>query len=133
MGALHYLTEISWLHDRQYFTKGKYDHIVMWAIGALILFENIAYKYDWNWPLGSNFGNKIIFVALAGALLMVFVKNAIVKIVGLLLILLISNVIFQPDKRDGFAFFIGALVHTIGSCVCIYRLFYFIRRFKNPK
>jgi len=113
MGPLHYLTEISWLHDRQYFTKGKYDHLVMWAIGALILFENIAYKYDWNWPLGSNFGNKIIFVALAGALLMVFVKNAVVKIVGLLFILLISNVIFQPDKRDGFAFFIGALVPTL--------------------
>ena len=25
MGPLHYLTEISWLHDRQYFAKGKYD------------------------------------------------------------------------------------------------------------
>ena len=27
LGPLHYLTEISWLHDRQYFTKGKYDFI----------------------------------------------------------------------------------------------------------
>lgn len=113
MGPLHYLTEISWLHDRQYFTKGKYDHLVMWAIGALILLANIASKNDWNWPLGSNFGNKIIFVALAGSLLMVFVKNAIIKVVGLLSILLISNVIFQPDKRDGFAFFIGVLVPTL--------------------
>lgn len=29
MGPLHYLTEISWLHDRQYFTKGKFDSIVL--------------------------------------------------------------------------------------------------------
>jgi hypothetical protein len=26
LGPLHYLTEISWLHDRQYFAKGKYDY-----------------------------------------------------------------------------------------------------------
>ena len=24
LGPLHYLTEISWLHDRQYFAKGKF-------------------------------------------------------------------------------------------------------------
>ena len=29
LGPLHYLTEISWLHDRQYFTKGKYDFIAV--------------------------------------------------------------------------------------------------------
>ena len=27
LGPLHYLTEISWLHDRNYFSKGKYDFI----------------------------------------------------------------------------------------------------------
>ncbi|MEI8117380.1 MAG: hypothetical protein WCH03_07560, partial [Flavobacteriia bacterium] len=29
LGPLHYLTEISWLHDRNYFAKGKYDFIVL--------------------------------------------------------------------------------------------------------
>ena len=113
MGPLHYLTEISWLHDRKYFAKGKYDNIVLWLIGALILLESLAYRYNWNWPFDSNFGNKIIFVALAGSLLMVFVENVFIKIIGLLFVLLISNVIFQPDKRDGFAFFIGALLPTL--------------------
>ncbi len=113
MGPLHYLTEISWLHDRQYFTKGKYDHIVLWAIGVLIVLESIAYRSGWNWPFTSDFGNKIIFVALAGSLLMVFVQNVFVKVFGLLFVLLISNVIFQPDSRDGFTFFIGALLPTL--------------------
>jgi hypothetical protein len=113
MGPLHYLTEISWLHDRQYFTKGKYDNIVLWGIGVLILLESIAYKNGWNWPFSSEFGNKIIFVALAGSLLMVFVKNVFLKVFGLLFVLLISNVIFSPDTRDGFAFFIGALLPTL--------------------
>jgi hypothetical protein len=113
MGPLHYLTEISWLHDRQYFTKGKYDNIVLWVIGVIILLESIAYRNHWNWPFSSDFGNKIIFVALAGSLLMVFVKNVFIKVFGLLFVLVISNMIFQPDKRDGLAFFIGALVPTL--------------------
>ena len=113
LGPLHYLTEISWLHDRQYFTKGKYDSIVLWLIGIIILLESLAYRNHWNWPLSSAFGNKIIFVALTGSLLMVFVKNVYLKVFGLLFILFISNAVFQPDQRDGFAFFIGALVPTL--------------------
>jgi hypothetical protein len=113
LGPLHYLTEISWLHDRQYFTKGKYDSIVLWVIGAIILFESLAYRYKWDWPFGSDFGNKIIFVALTGSLLMIFVKNVYVKVGGLFFILVIANSIFQPDERDGFAFFIGALLPTL--------------------
>lgn len=113
LGPLHYLTEISWLHDRQYFTKGKYDNLVLWGIGVIILLESLAYRYHWDWPFQSDFGNKIIFIALTGSLLMVFVKNVFIKIFGFLVILVISNVIFQPDQRDGFAFFIGALLPTL--------------------
>ncbi len=113
LGPLHYLTEISWLHDRQYFTKGKYDNIVLWAIGVIILLESLAYRNHWNWPFSSDFGNKIIFVALTGSLLMVFVKNVYIKVFGLLFILFISNALFNPDKRDGLAFFIGALLPTL--------------------
>lgn len=113
MGPLHYLTEISWLHDRQYFTKGKYDNIVLWVIGVLVVLESLNIRYDLNLPFKNDFSNKIIFVALAGSLLMVFVKNVFIKIFGLLFVLVISNMIFQPDKRDGFAFFIGALLPTL--------------------
>ncbi len=113
MGPLHYLTEISWLHDRQYFTKGKYDVVALWGIGVLILFESLAYRYHWNWPFSSAFGNKIIFVALAGSILMVFVKNVYLKVGGLFFILFIANGIFQADTKDGFAFFIGALIPTL--------------------
>ncbi|MFM7311121.1 MAG: hypothetical protein ACKOZY_10975, partial [Flavobacteriales bacterium] len=38
LGPLHYLTEISWLHDRQYFAKGKYDYLVLLIIGVLLSF-----------------------------------------------------------------------------------------------
>jgi hypothetical protein len=113
MGPLHYLTEISWLHDRQYFTKGKYDNIVLWVIGVLILLESLAYRNGWDFPFDSAFGNKIIFLAFTGSLLMVFVKNVAIKIGGLLFVLLVANGIFQSDERDGLAFFIGALLPTL--------------------
>lgn len=35
LGPLHYLTEISWLHDRGYFTTGSRDWI--WLIGATLI------------------------------------------------------------------------------------------------
>jgi hypothetical protein len=36
LGPLHYLTEISWLHDRQYFSKGKYDFLILFIIGVFL-------------------------------------------------------------------------------------------------
>ncbi|NOU37439.1 MAG: hypothetical protein HOO89_01910 [Ferruginibacter sp.] len=113
LGPLHYLTEISWLHDRQYFTKGKYDSIVLWIIGVIILLISLAYRYNWALPFDNSFSTKIIFVAFIGSLLMVFVKNVFIKIGGLLFILLISNVLFEADKRDKLAFFIGSLLPTL--------------------
>lgn len=36
LGPLHYLTEISWLHDRQYFTRQSYDRWVLFVLIALV-------------------------------------------------------------------------------------------------
>ena len=46
LGPLHYLTEISWLHDRNYFTKGKYDFIVLGLIAFLITYDYFAMTYE---------------------------------------------------------------------------------------
>ena len=113
MGPLHYLTEISWLHDRQYFTKGKHDHIVLWIIGVLVLLQGLAIDNEWNFPFDSSFVNKIIFVALTGSLLMIFVKNALIKIFGLVFILIIAQGLFKSDKNDALALLIGALIPTL--------------------
>ena len=42
LGPLHYLTEISWLHDRNYFSKGKYDFVVLLVIGVLLSYAAFA-------------------------------------------------------------------------------------------
>ena len=35
LGPAHYLTEISWLHDRQYFTKQKFDYLPICVLGFI--------------------------------------------------------------------------------------------------
>ena len=34
LGPAHYLTEISWLHERNYFTKGKKDFVILGIAGV---------------------------------------------------------------------------------------------------
>ena len=36
LGPLHYLTEISWLHDRNYYTRGKRDYLVLVALAVVV-------------------------------------------------------------------------------------------------
>src|SRR6476620_5858617 len=87
LGPLHYLTEISWLHDRKYFTKGNNNQIVLLIIGGLIVLKAITNHYGWRIPYFSDFDSKLIFVALTVSLLMVFTQNIFIKIAGLFIIL----------------------------------------------
>ncbi|UPT68252.1 MAG: hypothetical protein M0D57_06295 [Sphingobacteriales bacterium JAD_PAG50586_3] len=43
LGPLHYLTEIGWLHQRQYFTKGKYDFLLLIFFGLLLFAAQFGY------------------------------------------------------------------------------------------
>jgi hypothetical protein len=126
MGPLHYLTEISWLHDRKYFATGKYDFLVLLIIGVLITLQSLAYQthfveylvkeYDLEEIpaiFRNDFYNKIMFVAFFGAILMAFIQNRIIKVVGLLTILLLANAIFLPNSEDNLTFFLAALLPTL--------------------
>ena len=48
LGPLHYLTEISWLHDRQYFSKGKYDFLVLLVVGILLSVAAFANDFGYD-------------------------------------------------------------------------------------
>jgi hypothetical protein len=133
LGPLHYLTEISWLHDKQYFTKGKYDFLVLLIVGILLTIQDLAYNYNWigmlftknEWTeledapkllqflIEHTFYYKIMFFCLISSILMIFVKNALLKIIGLLFLFIISNAIFPVYKNDNLAFFLGALLPTL--------------------
>ena len=92
IGPLHYLTEISWLHDRQYFSKGKYDFAFLLIIGVILSiaafandFESLNFelypplvdaKTDFvQWYYSMSIGDISIMLALFSAVLFVLFKD----------------------------------------------------------
>jgi len=85
LGPLHYLTEISWLHDRNYFSKGKYDYIILIVIGILLTLTQYSDKLN-------KYGHNMIYFSFVSAILFMAVKNNWLKFFGILLVLLTSQV-----------------------------------------
>ena len=83
LGPLHYLTEIGWLHKKNYFTKGKYDFIFLSILCVLVFY------FSFIKPVHS--GTKvppIIFYGLLISFVFVFVKDNLYRIALALLILI---------------------------------------------
>lgn len=96
LGPLHYLTEIGWLHQKNYFTRGRYDFLFL--AGACLL---LAY-YNYNATEENiNTTADIIFFTLLTAAVFVFVRAWTYRLVFLALGLLLTWLI-----RDSFHFFI---------------------------
>jgi hypothetical protein len=87
MGPLHYLTEISWLHDRRYFTSGRWDWVPL-VLAAVLAAVGSIIQNDFTVGIAS-FALGALFIGAAG---MVFVRSgasrvcvfALAVIVGLL-------------------------------------------------
>jgi hypothetical protein len=126
LGPLHYLTEISWLHDRKYFTRGKYDYLVLLFIGLLSTWEYFGYRYHiWPFTIDNaeitntwNLGNKLLLLALLGGIIMAFVKSVPVKIICFFLACLIANQAFIPNEDpeapgSNLGYIVSAFVPTL--------------------
>lgn len=96
LGPLHYLTEISWLHDKKYFSKGKYDGYVLLGIGLLITLATFANRMGLEFPSNSVF--FLTGIAVLAAILFAFVKSVFVRIGGFLLILI---AVFMALPKEG--------------------------------
>ena len=104
LGPLHYLTEISWLHDRQYFSKGKYDFVVLLVIGVLLSFAAFAKDFDYHWEIYTQFVelnlfDKLLVFALFSAVLFALVKNVVVKIISCFLLFVFVSGWLSKDNE----------------------------------
>ncbi|KAA9340270.1 hypothetical protein [Adhaeribacter soli] len=59
LGPLHYLTEINWLHKRNYFTKGKNDYMLLLALCFLVVFS-FYFKIALGWFLPTDSQGQVI-------------------------------------------------------------------------
>ncbi|NBR14806.1 MAG: hypothetical protein EBQ94_02220 [Flavobacteriales bacterium] len=102
LGPLHYLTEISWLHDRNYFSKGKYDFVFLLVVGLVITYDYFASKYGFHQSFTTmysdlNLYGKMLSLALFGSILFALVENIWVKIVAILLLFAFVDRWFAPN------------------------------------
>jgi len=105
LGPLHYLTEISWLHDRQYFTKGKYDFIPLLLIGIALSYAAFAKDAGFDMDFYNTFVeyslfDKLLVLALFSSLLFAFVKNLPVKIFCILFLFIFISGWFSEDNKE---------------------------------
>ena len=77
LGPLHYLTEISWLHERNYFTKGKYDSWILIFIGLLVTLYFFNDRYKIGIALPETLNAQLTYIALFSSLIFVLVKGSI--------------------------------------------------------
>ena len=119
LGPLHYLTEISWLHDKQYYTSGRYDIIWLAALSlVLTIFFFISQEAGGFAWIVENVGfdryerlqAHLIFVALASAAFFAFVKSSEFKLIGIGLAIALTALSSRLVVL--FAVFVPTLIHV---------------------
>ena len=110
LGPLHYLTEISWLHRRDYFTSSKYDYLVFVPLGVILTFIVLFGGED---EQAGRWSTNLIFICFVGALGMVLLRDWMYKLL-LLCAALIFGYIISGAKgvQMAFGMYLPTLVHV---------------------
>jgi len=107
LGPLHYLTEIGWLHKKNYFTKGKYDFAFL--VGACVL---LVY---WNYNPPKNFGftADLIFLSLLSCIAFVFIKDWLYRLAVITLsFIAVAFLNNSPNFFIWVAIFLPTIIHV---------------------
>jgi hypothetical protein len=110
LGPAHYLTEISWLEKRRFFTRGKHD---FWLLGGLAapIFVSAALSSG-SFSREDPFQTATYtFLALGSALVLVLTDRIVPRIVGLAAVLALAFVLV--DTTGFLAVLLGLFVPTL--------------------
>ncbi len=104
LGPLHYLTEIGWLHKKNYFTKGKYDFIFLIVACVILVW--------WNYhpPKNYNLTAHIILFSLLACIAFVFIKDWLYRIVIFIMAALFIGLL---NKAPQYFTWVGVFLPTI--------------------
>lgn len=121
LGPLHYLTEISWLNDRQYFTPGRRDGLSLWAlaiVGTLFMpgifgSEPLVLQLPGAPASLSEWSYDFAFLGFGVALIFVPTRSWLVRVVWIALLF----EVLRRYRTNGlfitaFAIYLPTLVHV---------------------
>lgn len=107
LGPLHYLTEIGWLHKKNYFTKGKYDFVFLGVACVILVY--------WNYHPPKNYGltADIILFSLLSCIAFVFIKDWLYRFVIIALALVFIGFLNNsPMFFTWVAVFLPTIIHV---------------------
>ncbi len=104
LGPLHYLTQISWLRDRGWFTTGRHDWVPLAGL-ALVSFDG-AYTRWIPWAGAA-------FVALLCGCAAAFARRPLVKLAVLVAAAALAGTVYRwQPARIGFAALLPTVIHV---------------------
>lgn len=117
LGPLHYLTEISWLHDKNYYATDKRDVILLLVISLFLAIIYLFFKLNVDALAAyvdlqnlAKVQGHLIFIAFGSSLFFAFIKKPLIKWIGvgcLLVLTIVSNYLLAF-----FTIFLPTLVHV---------------------
>lgn len=99
LGPLHYLTEISWLHDKNYYTQRKYDYAYLGLASLAITGLSLGYLQGFPGMAGAY----LVYAAFVGGLVFLLVRDLFKRLIVLLTAGLVGLVLMKVS-------FIGLLL-----------------------
>ncbi len=108
LGPLHYLTEISWLHDKNYYTKQRYDVLILLAAGAILTLNFLQSDIELEFP--ANFDANVLYITFLGSLIFITVKNKFYRFAGIALLILTSSL--SKHFLVFFTVFLPTIIHV---------------------
>ena len=114
LGPGHYLTEISWLHKRHFFTKGSYD---AWLLAGLAAVTSAfaAFTFGPLKQIGASHHMATVFgMAFGSGLVFFLTEKASARLVGLALVATVSLVAVNTSAFVVMvlALFVPTLIHV---------------------
>ena len=110
LGPLHYLTEISWLHNKQYYTKKKYDYSVLVVLSLLIAIPVLGLLFHFRTAFSNTDINNFMYLGVASSVIFVFVKNPFYRILSFILALILLR--FSGNFYLLLSVFLPTLIHV---------------------
>jgi hypothetical protein len=115
LGPLHYLTEISWLHDRDYFTRRRIPRR-WWLTLVSVTILVLAYGYISNdllhHPVAPTFEIGLVYLVFGGAAVALHARSS-VSAVGVVLVLGTGLVLLSGFRTYAVAaFFLVTIIHV---------------------
>ena len=109
LGPLHYLTEISWLHDRKYFTRGRNDYLVLVACAAIVTVADMQIVPD----LPAWLRVAVTYLAFGGALVFVLVGKKWPRVICFLTLIATTGLVIRIDFFQSlFPVLLPTIVHV---------------------